>query len=332
MREKHPFSKLVSIILATLAGIGLSKSESKAGSLIQSNSYDSSDWNIDTPFYQDPLGSSQTSNPVSRVWLKADDISPITNLNFYAAGLVEYPLWEENPVTEKIDPVEGAMLRDDDGTDFKITGIENLGREPRIFGTNKYVFTRDFYKVKLATTSTNAHNNFNLKLDLITNEDNSTSTNGSLIFGVRYAPYGEDDYYGNRVWTIEEPDTDHDGLPDKYEQAYSGNPTNLNPNADDDGDGVINKDEYIAGTNPTNQTSVCRITNFERNPDNSFTVNWQGADENFWETPRTYTVSRSTNGVSEHYNSLESNLTSRTYTDTETSGNGHGFYRIEVDD
>ncbi len=53
-----------------------------------------------------------------------------------------------------------------------------------------------------------------------------------------------------------DPDADDDGIPDDYENQYSGTSTGLVWNADDDGDTVINIDEYVADTNPTNVNSV----------------------------------------------------------------------------
>jgi hypothetical protein len=43
---------------------------------------------------------------------------------------------------------------------------------------------------------------------------------------------------------------DNDGLPDYWEEAYFGGPTNGLPDPDDDHDGFSNFEEYIAGTHP----------------------------------------------------------------------------------
>jgi len=57
-----------------------------------------------------------------------------------------------------------------------------------------------------------------------------------------------------------EPDSDADGLPDAWEQRYSGTPTGMSPTADQDGDGLNNLQEFWADTNPTNWASVLKIT------------------------------------------------------------------------
>ena len=56
-----------------------------------------------------------------------------------------------------------------------------------------------------------------------------------------------------------DPDTDHDGLTDKWERDHGLNPTddgsldpNNGPNGDLDGDGISNIQEQIAGTKPNN--------------------------------------------------------------------------------
>lgn len=45
-------------------------------------------------------------------------------------------------------------------------------------------------------------------------------------------------------------DTDHDGLPDTWEQEHFGSAMGAAPGADGDGDGVSNLDEFHQGTNP----------------------------------------------------------------------------------
>jgi hypothetical protein len=55
------------------------------------------------------------------------------------------------------------------------------------------------------------------------------------------------------------PDTDGDGLPDEWEQAFFGQPAAADPNADRDGDGMLNWQEYVAGTDPANALSNLKI-------------------------------------------------------------------------
>lgn len=51
-------------------------------------------------------------------------------------------------------------------------------------------------------------------------------------------------------------DTDGDGIPDSWEQAYFGHPTGAVAGADIDSDGATTWEEYIADTHPTNSLSV----------------------------------------------------------------------------
>jgi hypothetical protein len=66
---------------------------------------------------------------------------------------------------------------------------------------------------------------------------------------------------GSPIFTvITVPDTDHDGLPDFWEDAYglaAGDPSDRD--LDSDHDGVSNWREFIAGTDPTNPASYLRV-------------------------------------------------------------------------
>ena len=55
------------------------------------------------------------------------------------------------------------------------------------------------------------------------------------------------------------PDTDGDGLPDEWEQAFFGAPTAADRDADSDGDGMLNWQEQVAGTDPGNALSYLKI-------------------------------------------------------------------------
>jgi|APTNR8051073442_1049403.scaffolds.fasta_scaffold00131_7 hypothetical protein len=83
--------------------------------------------------------------------------------------------------------------------------------------------------------------------------------------GVRIQSVGEDvhqrivvgDIVIQDLWAM---DSDGDGLPDGWELAYFGHPTNALAGVDDDGDGQSNLDHYISGTDPTNRFSFFAIT------------------------------------------------------------------------
>jgi len=55
------------------------------------------------------------------------------------------------------------------------------------------------------------------------------------------------------------PDTDGDGLPDEWEQAFFGQTAAADRDADSDGDGMLNWQEYVAGTDPANALSYLKI-------------------------------------------------------------------------
>jgi hypothetical protein len=58
-------------------------------------------------------------------------------------------------------------------------------------------------------------------------------------------------------------DSDGDGMPDAWESAFFGGPTNAVAGADADGDGIDNRGEYIAGTHPLEPESVLAIAGIQ---------------------------------------------------------------------
>jgi hypothetical protein len=59
--------------------------------------------------------------------------------------------------------------------------------------------------------------------------------------------------------TISTSDTDHDGMPDFWEQAHGLDPGVNDAGTDSDGDGMTNFDEFIAGTHPRRADSYLKV-------------------------------------------------------------------------
>ncbi len=123
------------------------------------------------------------------------------------------------------------------------------------------------------------------------------------------------------------PDLDGDGLPNVWELAYFGNPTNAVATADDDGDDFDNLSEYISGHDPTNGGSFFSITNFYAAATNgpSFIVSWESV------SGRVYGVDWSDQLTNAFINiSGDLPYPSGSYTDTVDRAGPQHFYRIDV--
>jgi alpha-tubulin suppressor-like RCC1 family protein len=86
--------------------------------------------------------------------------------------------------------------------------------------------------------------------------------------------------------TIEDSDSDHNGLLDSWEQQYFGH-TGVDPNGDDDGDGLTNLQEFQQGTDPTDYYNRQPVEIVILSGDNQ-----TGLPENFTSQPMVVEVSR----------------------------------------
>ncbi len=125
-------------------------------------------------------------------------------------------------------------------------------------------------------------------------------------------------------WFIDErlpsTDSDDDGLPDWWEQAYFGG-TGQDADDDPDGDGASNLDEFLAATHPADPDSV-----FNMSMDGN-TVSWSS------EYGRTYTLQQSTNLVTGQWTGVATNQAPTpplNSVSTAPDGPPVRFYRIEA--
>jgi hypothetical protein len=326
--------------------------------------YSRKGWNIETIYYQEDH--SPITNKTSTLNLVANNLQVnINTFKFYSAGNSKNKLYIFNG--KKYIPITNIKINNNYGIPWAVQSITNLGKYPRIFGitndlvfvdeeftdtqTNKTirtdehvrVFDRDIYETTFSTTDSVAYANFNLDLDLITDENNTTNDNETAVFGPLYGKYESPtitNYYGylNRVFgvmgrplNISTNDTNTNGIPDSFEATYSSSPTNLVAEADEDGDGANNLKEYLNGTNPQDNSSVLKIKSLE-NKANSIDLSWQGSLTNFFYKPLEFTIRKATNLESLASNDCEaiySATNSFTYSDTNL--NQRAFYVIECD-
>jgi hypothetical protein len=133
------------------------------------------------------------------------------------------------------------------------------------------------------------------------------NTNSTAVFAA--LPDG----FLDRAWrAFRHADYDGDGIPDWWEIANGGDPTNMTATSDTDGDHQTDRDEYVAGTEPTNAAS--RFAAGAAAPEGGvLLVTWPGV------TNRRYAVYGATELGSENFAELATNLAAtpphNTYTD-----------------
>ena len=102
----------------------------------------------------------------------------------------------------------------------------------------------------------------------------TNSAGNWVLAGVNVLRSGSDPYTGNDAVKVKEYvswiksvitdyDTDHDFLPDWWENQYSSSPTTMDAQADDDGDGFSNYKEWMADTDPTNAGSHFQLLEWD---------------------------------------------------------------------
>jgi hypothetical protein len=143
-----------------------------------------------------------------------------------------------------------------------------------------------------------------------------------------YVQYGSLGQYTIAGRITVNQDLDDDGLPNEWEAAYFGNPTNAVASQDSDGDGQDNLSERIAGFDPTNASSVFMVSGFSAPQSNGapFVISWEPV------VGRLYSVGWSPRLQDIPFSNLVEDLVhpQGSYTDSvERAGSAH-LYRIEV--
>jgi subtilisin family serine protease len=108
---------------------------------------------------------------------------------------------------------------------------------------------------------------------------------------------------GGRLNLLKIVDSDGNGLPDWWEQAYFGTLTGTDPNADPDHDGASNLAEWLAGTNPTNSSSALKLLPPIVTGTNAVIIRWQSA------AGKSYRLEWATNPVAGFSGVVRSNIT-----------------------
>jgi hypothetical protein len=140
------------------------------------------------------------------------------------------------------------------------------------------------------------------------------------------------------VNVIAPPDTNSNGLPDSWENAYGIS----DPNGDNDGDGWNNFAEYTANTNPTNATSFLKIlgASFQTNQANgAFELSWSSIGGTRY---RVQYSDNLTNGFTDVIRFIDTEMDPApygtpstqsfldTFTQTGIPTNSARFYRVQV--
>jgi hypothetical protein len=126
--------------------------------------------------------------------------------------------------------------------------------------------------------------------------------------------------------TLQPLDSDADGLPDGWEQHYTGSTTAMLTDEDADGDGMNNLQECLAGTDSADAGSALRLNALIRESDGSILLRWAST------TNRTYDVGKKSDlfgAFSIMATNLPATPPENTFRDHPDQAPG-SFYRIEL--
>jgi len=156
---------------------------------------------------------------------------------------------------------------------------------------------------------------------------------GARTIGAEVGYYGK--AHVNALQSKPAPDTlvlvprddDGDGMPDAWEDYYTGGETDMLPDSDDDGDGMVNRHECIAGTDPRDRQSVLSLGRLGLTSEAAARIWWQSAAN------RRYSIGRATR-LRGLFQPVATNIPAtppwNSFEDA-TDGRKTLFYRIEVE-
>ena len=111
-------------------------------------------------------------------------------------------------------------------------------------------------------------------------------------------------------------DTDADGIPDYWEQQYSGSSTALQAGVDSDRDGFINQDEWIADTVPTNTASL-PIMNQVNGQSGYFSLEWPSSSNRIYQIYYSTDLQQNGSGFQMIADNIPGNPPQNNYSDTQ---------------
>jgi hypothetical protein len=129
-------------------------------------------------------------------------------------------------------------------------------------------------------------------------------------------------------FSVVQPDSDGDGMPDVWEERFFAGVTNAEPAADSDADGFSNYQEWFAGTDPTNSASVFDIRLLSAGSTNGLVIEWDSAPN------RSYSVWTATNLFSPFVLLIDDLLASPDGVNSFTDRKEHGraFYKLKIEE
>jgi len=124
-------------------------------------------------------------------------------------------------------------------------------------------------------------------------------------------------------------DSDHNGLPDWWEQFYFGQETGTDPNGDADHDGLNEGGEFLAGTSPTNAASVLRLAAAAGAESGQIILQWPSAEGRY------YRLLRDTDVAGSFSAAIMTNLLAtpplNQVTDVPPAGVVGAYYRLQLE-